>query len=49
MNAETLSQNALVILLNDMTLQRYNIEYIYNRITNKFIKNIEYYRGVNHK
>jgi gamma-glutamylcysteine synthetase len=46
---ETLSQNALVIPSNDMTLQLYTIEYIDNRITNKFIKDTEYYRGCNHK
>ena len=47
MIAETLSQKGLAILSNDMTLQFYTIEHINNRITNKFIKNIEYYRGVN--
>jgi hypothetical protein len=49
MIAETLSQNPLVIPSNYMTLQLYKIEYIDNRITNKFIKDTEYYLGCNHK
>jgi hypothetical protein len=49
MIAETLSQNVLAITSNDMTLQLYAIEYFDNRITNKFIKNTEYYRGVNNE
>jgi hypothetical protein len=32
-----------------MTLQRYTIEYINNRVTSKFIKNTEYYHCTNHK
>jgi hypothetical protein len=42
-------QNTLIISSNDMTLSLDTIEYIDNRITNKFIKDIEYYRGCNHK
>jgi hypothetical protein len=49
MIAQTLAQNTLAIPSNDMTLQLYTIEYIDNRMTNKFIKNTDYYRGVDNK
>jgi hypothetical protein len=49
MLAETLTQNVLVIPFIEMTLQLYTIEYIDKRVTNKLIKNPEYYGSDNHK
>ena len=49
MLAETLTQNALAIPSNEMTLQIYTTKYIDNRITSKFNKNSDYYRNTDHK